>query len=51
MRRDTTLTSAPAAFPELVAAFLAEFFRLNPVHATAAGMHDLDGCQRAQHTA
>ncbi len=30
------------AFPELTNAFLAEFFALNPLAATAAGMHDHD---------
>ena len=43
MRRDTPVTTPPAAFQELVAAFLSEFFRLSPVQATAAGMHDHDG--------
>ena len=42
MRRDTTVTSTPAPFKEQVDASLAEFFRLNPVHATAAGMHEHD---------
>ncbi|MDQ6795064.1 MAG: DUF885 domain-containing protein [Chloroflexota bacterium] len=42
MRRDTTVTDATAPFQDQVDAFLGEFFRLNPVHATAAGMHDHD---------
>ncbi|MFL5679924.1 MAG: DUF885 domain-containing protein [Chloroflexota bacterium] len=32
-----------SAFSDRVDAFLAEFFRLNPLHATAAGLHDHDG--------
>ncbi|HKG57967.1 MAG TPA: DUF885 domain-containing protein [Candidatus Limnocylindrales bacterium] len=32
-----------SAFTDRVDAFLAEFFRLNPLHATAAGLHDHDG--------
>jgi uncharacterized protein (DUF885 family) len=31
------------AFADQLETFLAEFFALNPVHATAAGMHDHDG--------
>lgn len=37
------MTAASPAFDARIDAFLAEFFRLHPLHATAAGMHDHDG--------
>ncbi len=36
------MTTNPSAFGSRIDAFLAEFFRLNPLHATAAGMHAHD---------
>jgi uncharacterized protein (DUF885 family) len=36
------MTAPSSAFPGRVDAFLAEFFRLHPLHATAAGMHAYD---------
>src|SRR6266540_3698055 len=36
------MTQTLVSFADRVDAFLAEFFRLNPVHATAAGMHAYD---------
>jgi uncharacterized protein (DUF885 family) len=37
------VTDQPTSFAGRVDDFLAEFFRLNPLHATAAGLHDHDG--------
>ncbi|MEO8230083.1 MAG: DUF885 domain-containing protein [Chloroflexota bacterium] len=36
------MTEPTPAFARRIDAFLAEFFRLNPLHATAAGMHAYD---------